>query len=176
MDSAMLARIRRLLDRDEIYTLCCKYMRGQDRLDAEMQRSVFHDDAYLDYGYFKGGPDEFVAFAQGVLTKHQSNQHLFGQADIEIEGDIAFGEIYTLAYHRIIQDERPLDLLICGRYIDRYERRNGVWKISFRSEVVDWARTDPASDDFFCRVPTVLRGARGKADLSSRRAEQQRPK
>ncbi|MDA0339827.1 MAG: nuclear transport factor 2 family protein, partial [Proteobacteria bacterium] len=53
--------------RDEIYQLVCTYMRGQDRLDAETQRSVFWDDAWLSYGIYEGGPDGFVDFAQGAL-------------------------------------------------------------------------------------------------------------
>ena len=40
------------------------------------------------------------------------------------------------------------DVVIAGRYIDRYEKREGIWKFAYRSEVVDWARDDPATDAF----------------------------
>ncbi|HBM82192.1 MAG TPA: hypothetical protein DD459_00840, partial [Halieaceae bacterium] len=33
----------------------------------------------------------------------------------------------------------PLDLLIGGRYFDKYEKRNGVWKFTYRAVDADWA-------------------------------------
>ena len=86
-----------------------------------------------------------------------------------MEGDIAFGEIYFQAFHRIVQDGAEQDLFISGRYVDRYERRAGVWKIAHRSELVDWARTEPAADDWLKATPEVLVGHRGDADLSNQR-------
>jgi len=37
------------------------------------------------------------------------------------------------------EGERSFDMLIGGRYFDRYEKRDGVWKFSYRSIVADWA-------------------------------------
>ncbi len=168
MDSQVFQqRVDRLASLEEIRRLSFRYARAQDRLDAALHRSVFHDDAVLDFGYFRGGPDEFVVFAQSLLARHDANQHLLGQMDIEIEGDRAVGEIYTIAYHRIGQETGAVDLFVAGRYIDRYERRDGAWKISYRAELVDWSRTEPASDDFFASAAAALRGARGRADLSA---------
>ena len=76
--------------------------------------------------------------------------------------------MYFQAYHRIDGEGGPQDLFISGRYVDRYEKRNGVWKISFRSEVNDWTRTDPASDGYFEAAPEGLRGARKPDDYSYR--------
>ena len=52
------------------------------------------------------------------------------------------------------------------KWLDRYERRAGVWKISYRSEVNDWARSSPAADEWLRQTPTSIRGARGEADPS----------
>ena len=123
-------------------------------------RSTFHDDATTDYGFFQGGPDEFVEMAYGALKDHLANHHMIGQVNIELEGDIAFGEVYFQAFHRILTDGEARDLMISGRYVDRYERRDGAWKFAFRSEVNDWARNDPAADDYFRTNPKSLRGAR----------------
>jgi hypothetical protein len=162
------ARLEELIAKQEIFELSARYMRGLDRLDGALQRTVFHDDATTDYGFFKGNADDFVAFAQRALASHLANHHMLGQALIEIDGDVAHGEVYFQAFHRIIEDGAEKDLIISGRYVDRYERRDGVWKIAARAEVNDWSRTDPAADDFFRQVPGALRGARGAADLSSR--------
>jgi hypothetical protein len=162
-----------LLARQEIYDLLCDYMRAQDRLDPVLHRSVFFDDATTDYGAYVGGPDGFVAFAQGALTPHLANHHMIGQAKIEIEGDVGFGEIYFQAHHRTLENGEERDLFISGRYVDRYERRGGVWKIAHRSERVDWARSEPRADEGMAayRLPW---GTRAPDDLSCQREKLRR--
>lgn len=162
--------IDELLAKQEIADLVGLYMRGLDRLDKDLLRSTFHDDATTDYGFFQGGPDEFVAMAYNALQDHLANHHMLGQVMIDVEGDVAFGEVYFQAFHRIVVEGAERDLFISGRYIDRYEKRNGVWKIAFRSEVNEWARNDPATDDYFTATPNSLRGARKPDDAWYARA------
>jgi hypothetical protein len=164
-------RIDELLAKQELYELSCTYMRGLDRLDTDLLHSVFHEDATVDYGFFQGSAQAFVDFAHGALEGHLANHHLIGQVSLEVdlESDSALGEVYFQAFHRIVDAGEEKDLFIAGRYVDRYTRRDGVWKISFRSEINDWARTDPAADGFFDAAPNALRGARGEADPSSNR-------
>lgn len=159
-------RFTELLAKQDIFELSVRYMRGLDRLDRTLQLAVFHDDATTDYGFFQGSGVEFVDFAQNALKDHLANHHMIGQALIEVLGDRAVGEVYFHAFHRIVVNGAEQDLIIAGRYIDRYECRNGVWKISFRSEVNDWARSSPAADEWLKNPPTSIRGARGAADPS----------
>lgn len=165
-----------LASKQEIAELSMRYMRGLDRLDAALIASVFHDDARVNYGFFQGSARDFVGFAQRALGGHLANHHLIGQVLIELDGDTATGEVYFQAFHRIVEDRAEKDLFIAGRYVDRYERRDGAWKIAFRAEVNDWARTEPAADDFFRAMPNSLRGARGADDPSNQRARLERPK
>ena len=153
-----------LIAKQEIADLVGRYMRGLDRLDKGLLRSAFHDDAYTDYGFFKGKADAFVEMAYNALKDHLANHHMIGQTNIDIQQDVAFGEIYFQAFHRILVKEEERDLFISGRYVDRYEKRDGEWKIIFRSEVNDWARNDPASDGYFKAQPDSLRGARKPDD------------
>lgn len=169
MGTDLSARMQIVVDKQEIYDLCGTYMRGLDRLEKDLVLSVFHDDATTDYGFFKGPPKDFCEFAMTALSDHLANHHMIGQMNVDVEGDVAFGEIYFQAFHRIVDEGQEKDLFISGRYVDRYEKRDGVWKIAFRAEVNDWARTDPATDEFFAATPDSLRGARGQADLSSQR-------
>lgn len=152
--------IDEVIAKQEITDLVGRYMRGLDRLDRDLLRSTFHDDATTDYGFFQGGPDEFVDMAYNALKDHLANHHMIGQVNIDLEGDIAFGEVYFQAFHRIIQEGEERDLFISGRYVDRYEKRDGEWKFAFRSEVNDWARNDPATDDYFESNTQSLRGGR----------------
>ncbi len=164
------AEVRDLAARRDIHDAICRYMRGQDRLDARLHRSAFHDDAFVDCGLMKGTADEFVAFAQGFLADLEGSQHIIGQAQISVSGDRASGEVYFYAWHRIRENGEPKDLIVCGRYIDEYLCRDGEWRIWKRRELVDWARTDPAADDFLAANPSVLRAGRRGKDFSETRS------
>jgi hypothetical protein len=152
--------IESVLAKQSIYELACQYSRGLDRLDAELLRSVFFEDAHCEYGFYNGPPAAFVDFAMQALATHAANHHMVGNALIEVEGDEAFGEIYFQAYHKVSGDSGFEDLIIAGRYIDRYEKRDGVWKIVYRSERNDWSRTAPTNDVYFDAAPDGLRGSR----------------
>jgi hypothetical protein len=163
------AEVRDLAARRDIYDAVCRYMRGQDRLDPVLHRSAFHDDAYVDCGLMAGTADEFVDFAQGFLADLEGSQHIIGQVRFDVRGDEASGEVYFYAWHRIQEDGEAKDLSVAGRYVDEYACRNGEWRIVKRREIVDWARTDPASDDFFAANPSIVRAGRRGTDFSEMR-------
>jgi hypothetical protein len=159
--------------KQSVYELSCQYCRGLDRLDAELLRSVFFEDAYCEYGFYNGRPAEFIDYAMKALESHTANHHMIGNALIEVEGSEAFGEIYFRAYHKLESESGFQDLIIAGRYIDRYERRDGVWKIAYRSERNDWSRTENTNDVYFEAAPDGLRGSRrddAVYDRSNRRS------
>lgn len=169
------ARLEAAADKLEIMDLSSNYMRGLDRLDGEVERSVFWDDAYCAYGIYEGGPDGFIEYCQTGLATHAANHHMLGQMNIELNGDEAYGEIYYQAYHRVKNEAgEDRDLFISGRYVDRYERRDGTWKIAYRSELVDWVREEAAADAWFTGSKMIV-GARKPADpLYNREAMQQK--
>lgn len=145
-------------DRFAIIDLAALYMRGLDRLDGKLLEAQFWPEARCEYGVFSGRPADFAAFCMTMLIEHQRNHHLLGQHLIDFtSADEAFGEVYYQAYHRVFDEAgAPRDLFIAGRYVDRYERRGGVWKIAYRSELVDWLRDDPASDAMIQSTPFLL--------------------
>jgi len=157
-----------LVARRDINELLCNYMRAQDRLIPELHRSVFHDDAFVDCGPFAGDADGFVNFAQTLLGEMIASQHGILQTHIRIDGKKASGEIYFIAQHRIVEDGVEKDLFVAGRYVDEYEDRGAGWKIAKRRELVDWARTDPATDSFLGQMSLNL-GARHGKDFSENR-------
>ena len=149
-----------LLAKQEIQELALKYSRGLDRLDADLLRSVFFEDAYCEYGFYNGAVAPFIDFCMGALGEHAANHHMIGNVLIEVEGDEAFGEVYFNAYHKVAGESGFEEVIIAGRYLDRYERREGEWKIAYRSERNDWSRTQPCNDPYFEQAPEGLRGAR----------------
>ncbi len=167
-------RLEHYLAKQEIYELSCKYMRGLDRLDRDLLLSLFAEDAWCDYGFTKGTAEEFVGFAITALQDHAANQHMIGNVLIDIEGDEAFGEVYFNAYHKVAGEAGFEDVIIAGRYLDRYEKRNDVWKFVYRSERVDWSRTAATQDTYFDLAPDCLRGAR-QDDAVYDRANRRKP-
>lgn len=167
---ALDPRLQRLLDKQEIYELVCRYCRGLDRLDHALLRSVYHDDATDHRGFFTGDADTFCKFAIDVLSPMGGTTHTLGNVLIEFDeagdGTVAFGECYFTAWHRTDEDGLAKDFIVGGRYVDRYEKRDGVWKIAHRSELNDWTQTVPAADSWLRKTPEALRGAPAPDDLT----------
>ncbi|MEO9500266.1 MAG: nuclear transport factor 2 family protein [Parasphingorhabdus sp.] len=163
------------LDKLAIMELPARYMRGLDRLDRDLLRAQFWDDAWMDYGIYTGGADGFADFCMEALSSHVRNHHIIGQNLVEIDGDQAYGEVYFQAYHRIVGEEgEERDVVIAGRYVDRYQKRAGIWKFAYRSEVVDWARDDPAADAFLAGSGNIW-GERKPDDSLYQRDAMKRP-
>lgn len=158
--------LQRLADEAELRALSATYTRGLDRHDRDFVRSVFTDDATTHYGAFRGGPDEMADMAMLALSKYVATQHFLGQINLTIDGDTAEGEVYFQAFHQHATED--FDRFICGRYIDRYRRTVDGWRMTHRTEVVDWTRTEPTADDYFTKRPETVRGTRDRSDLSYR--------
>jgi SnoaL-like domain len=165
-------RIQDLIAERDIVSLCQAYMRAQDRLLPDLHISVFHKDAYVDCGPYKGPAPGFVEFAQRFLGDIKSSHHLIGQTTIKVNGDRASGEVYFTAQHRIVEDGQDKDLFCAGRYVDEYlksgEGTYGGWKIHKRLEIIDWVRSDPVSDHGLAQMNLNAPG-RGNDDFSTTR-------
>jgi hypothetical protein len=166
------SEIRDLAARRDINDVVQRYMRGLDRLDPVLQRTAFHDDAWVDCGLMAGGADDFVSFAQDMLATMDATHHLLGQVRIELHdgGQSASGECYFQAWHGS-RDESggPRDLFISGRYVDEYTCKNGEWRIAKRFLITDWVKDDPADHGFYAANPTTNRGGRRGEDFSQKR-------
>jgi hypothetical protein len=69
---------------------------------------------------------------------------------MELHGDVAAVESAFFALQAPAATHTRQTLL-CGRYVDRFERRGGAWRIAARSVVYDWIeereRAELAQDD-----------------------------
>lgn len=143
------ARLQDLLDREEIRALVHAYCNAADRHDHEKMRTLYHPDATDDHGAMFSGPAmEFVDRLPEIQASMEILHHNVTTMNLAIEGDYAEGEVYLLALHRARTPEGPIDVLVGGRYFDKYERRGGVWKFLHRVIVADWANVhDPSIID-----------------------------
>lgn len=135
-----------LLAEREIRRVMALYCRGADRGDHALLRSVLLDDAHLDFGHFKGGPDAFIAHLAAFPAVPASQHHITNML-IEIDGDQAEVEAYCIAVHGGLSDAADReDAAVFVRYLDRLERHDGRWRIARHIVVWDWNQNIPSTD------------------------------
>ena len=142
MSVAVLAS-ERLLDEREIRRRLLDYCRGIDRCDAELVASVYHADATDDHGVFNGLGVDFAHYATSRLRDHcEATMHFLGDSIIDFDGLLANVETYVLAWHRCRDDDGVFHERFGGRYVDRFERRDGTWRIAHRLCIREWDAKD----------------------------------
>ncbi|WP_211242700.1 nuclear transport factor 2 family protein [Sinimarinibacterium sp. CAU 1509] len=134
-----------LLDKQAIHELVMAYCNAADRHDQDKMRALYHEDAIDEHGHFAKGPAmEFIDKLPQIQAPMAILHHNVTTVNLKLDGDKAEGEVYIIAFHQVrtpATDDAPeslLDVLIGGRYFDKYEKRDGVWKFSHRSIVADW--------------------------------------
>src|SRR5437867_10337694 len=134
--SAHTPEVQALLDRQEIIDCLHRYRRGIDRHDNELLISAFHEDAIDHHGDFIGTTQEFVDWAAElhVSSSWAAHLHYLDCTYVELDGDVAHSECYVLFVHR--RTDGTAIEFGGGRYIDRFERRKGAWKIAARQLLI----------------------------------------
>lgn len=152
--------ISALLDKQAITELLETYARAIDTGDEGLLRAVFHPESQHNHGFVgpssdpdapskDGAPGDFVGFALAYLKGFSRSHHQLGNPLIEISGNSAQSECYFTA-HQLMRakgdPQAPANaadtetlIAVGGRYIDKLEKRDGVWKIIQRSGDIDWS-------------------------------------
>jgi ketosteroid isomerase-like protein len=139
-------KIELLIARQEISDVIYRYARGIDRLDFDLVRTCYHPDAYDDHSSFSGNVEDFITAAKGFLARWTTTQHFMGNMLIEIDDERARAETYAIAYHRREDANGDGKDDIMGiRYVDRFEKRAGDWRIAHRVVANEWRRVDSVS-------------------------------
>jgi hypothetical protein len=135
-----------MLDDYALRKLVHAYCRAVDRGDFETLRSLYHDDAEDSHGSFSSGSvDTFLRTLAETRPYIRSMQHHITTTNFAISGDIAEGEIYSIATHSFATGNGDTEVVVGGRYLDKYERRDGAWKFITRCIVTDWAHVNVPS-------------------------------
>jgi hypothetical protein len=169
-------QVRYLKDRKDIFDVAKRYTRGADRHDRDLVRGAFWPEATISFGT-PMSRDEYVDWEEGVLAGYAGHQHHITGQTIEIDGDLAHVESYVVYF--LVPRDRSADgvgpatpgralandktRLGSGRYIERWERRNGDWKILVREYVEDLALLGESVD--LCTTGGCL-GSWDRSDLS----------
>lgn len=136
MDAELEKFIRDQKDKAEILECIMTYVKGIDRLDRGLLESVYHPDALDDHGVFVGPADQYIDFILDFHLKHQQRtMHAITTHFCELDGDVAHTETYYT--YRALNRVAPFFNTATGRYLDRFEKRGGVWKIAHRICLTD---------------------------------------
>ena len=147
--------LRELLDKQALTELVVRYARGVDRWDKELVLACFHPDATLHYNTYVGAA---VPFYEALWSQTGSSanvgggvprgQHVVTNALFEVDGDVAWGESYLEARRAGVGGRRAgaeseptgvgFPIARIGRFIDRFERREGEWRIADRRVAMEW--------------------------------------
>lgn len=178
----MTSVLERLDAESQINKVIALYSHALDRRRWELLDKVFHDDAKYGFGDIAGSWRDFLAAAKSIVDPLGPTQHLVSNVIIEIEGDTAHVESCLNGYHVIPADypaglntnglfyDRPGERYIAivgGRYVDRFERRHGEWRIAQRAGLYDWIQVLDYTDGGLSLSPDAALGKWGPADPSS---------
>lgn len=151
----------RSADRFAIEQALLRYTRGVDRKNWDLVRSAYHADAHDDHGNYKGDIDGFI---ESLVKRHaviEQSMHLISNIGIDFAGDdAALVETYFTVHQRLSPaagDEKnafvrgraatadeAVEREVVGRYVDRFARRDGAWRIARRVVVFEVYRAQSA--------------------------------
>lgn len=162
-------RLSALIARNEIEDVLLRYARAVDRRDWDALRDVFHADAIDVHGDFRGGPEGFIDWVRNRHADIPFSMHFLGNCLIEfIDEDTAAVETYFIAMQRRESAATAgapasrTDHEVFGRYCDRFERRDGEWRVAHRQVAYDSTRAQPSTDHLRRLVGVI--GKRDKTD------------
>jgi hypothetical protein len=133
-----------------------RYARGVDRGEWELVRCAYYPDAYDDHGDYKGDIDGLVEWLRERFANAENGTHFLGNCLIEFAGlELALVETSFISQRlRAPVSGEGADAgrgdAMCrqswGRYLDRFERRHGEWRVARRTVVLDSVFTFPVQN------------------------------
>ena len=140
-------------DRLAIRELFDAYEHCADRRDADGQKALFTVDTR--FAVFMGGEGteptyvlegrESLTPVFADLNRYEATTHFNGQSTINLDGDRASGESYTIAHHLFIDDGERKIMVASLRYLDRFVKLEGAWYFEERKLLLDWSETRPSA-------------------------------
>ena len=172
----------RIADRMEIQDALLRWCRGIDRLDLDEIRGVFHPDACDNHGVAVFDVDGLLAWIQDRHKTISMSMHRVSNILIEFAGqDLAIVESYCDVYQcyppggqaalaqltgeRDGKSEAGKVFVGAGRYIDRFERRNGRWKIAQRTVTFEGTQVFDMPSETPSGGSNAVRGRRDREDI-----------
>jgi len=138
----------------ELNQLAYRYAAAVDRCDNQLFQSVFtpdgelrayHPDATKPFAELRGA-DQLIAIPDTMRGQHRHTTHMMTNHLVELNGDSASGEVLCTARHLSLDENHPSSLNVIIRYIDRYKKYLGEWKIADRQIRFLWSERHEVTD------------------------------
>ena len=137
-------RFRRLEDKQALQELLVSYAWSCDDRDWTRYRSVFTEEATIDYtGAFgqSGTRDQIAAWIEGLMSgpELEHTQHMLSNFDVIVDGDCAAGRVNYLNPDVFSRPEGCSLLVNGGIYRFEAVRTDAGWRISLLIARILWS-------------------------------------
>ena len=137
----MALSIQEVSDRLEIQDLLYSYADIIDTRRFDELRTVFTDDAHIDYsvtGGAVGNLEEIIVFLKEAFMHFSASQHLNANMQIKIDGDEATGRVMCFNPMDMKLAENNHLFMVGIWYVDKYVRTSAGWRMKERVEEKSW--------------------------------------
>lgn len=135
--------LQTLIDRAEITDLVTRYVTAVDRRNWDLYRSVFTDDAHIDYtavGGIAGSVEEMCSWLNTTLGMFEACQHLVSNFDIAVDGDQATATV--MVFNSMQLPNHPV-WATGGWYHHKLVRTPQGWRSRELTEEASWFKGFP---------------------------------
>ena len=136
----------------ELNQLAYRYAAAVDACDESLFLSVFAPDACLR-SYHPGAVEPFADLAghaqlatipNTMRGMYRATTHMMTNHLVDVAGDEASGEVLCTARHLEMDGASTINVVI--RYVDRYARHQGAWRIADRQIRFLWSERHAVTD------------------------------
>lgn len=144
-DATDAAIVAELLAERDVRRVLATYCRGIDRCDAGLMSSAFWPEAHIDYGSFHttGAEVGKVIVGKRRAAGVTAMMHSLTTTLVEVDGEKAYTEASHLSLRQVQTPTGSVHRWLGERYLDRFERRDGIWKIASRRAIHDFDLAQP---------------------------------
>ena len=128
-----------LQDKLAIGALIQDWALWRDTGEWEKLRGTVHPDATMTATWFHG---PFDAFIEACQRRGSRSMHFLGGTTVELNGHRAIAQTRMTIMARGRLDGIEVDVACHGRFFDRVEQRDGLWRIARRSAIYEKDRID----------------------------------
>ncbi|OBI26409.1 nuclear transport factor 2 family protein [Mycolicibacter terrae] len=116
-------------DERDIERALIRFARAMDDRDWEGLSQILADDAVGELGTGRlEGSAAIIELIRGFLDNCGVTQHLLGNVLVDVDGDRATSRAYVQDLH-LSRSNPDLTFHTLGDYHDRWERRDGRWRL-----------------------------------------------
>ena len=103
----------------------------RDQQQWENLREMYHPDAHICIGWFRGSRDAYVESSRQLESRKPGWHltHITSPTQVHLHHERALAETNTLIIRRSLLHEVLIDATIYCRLVSRVERRQGIWRM-----------------------------------------------